>query len=87
MPRSVGADNGCELGKWLRGEGRKFSKLPEFSKLVSDHTRFHKAAGDLSLKPITGQNMTPEVALGGHSEYASASAAVVKSLMAMKAHL
>lgn len=84
---TVGASNGCELGKWLNGEGHKYSKLPEFAKLVADHARFHKAAAGVVEKADTGQRVTEEIALGSKSEFASASAAVVKSLMAMKAHV
>ncbi len=83
-PATVGAHNGCELGKWLDGEGRKYSSLPEYSALVSDHTRFHKAAAEIIKKADAGQKVTEEVALGAKSDFADASSAVVKSLMAMK---
>jgi len=81
---SVSADDHCDLGKWLHGEGRKFANLPEFSKLMTAHAHFHKAAGDVIKKADAGQSMTEEVALGARSEYATASSAVVSSLMAMK---
>lgn len=81
----VGKDNKCQLGQWLYGEGHKYSSLPEFSTLVSDHTRFHKAASEIIKKADAGQRVTEEIALGARSEFASASAAVVKSLIAMKA--
>ncbi len=86
-PSVVGGHNACELGKWLSGEGRKYANLPEFSKLVSDHAHFHKAAADVISKADNGQSMTEEVALGAHSDYASASSAVVTSLLALKAHV
>jgi len=73
----------CELGKWLRGEGQKYTKSPEFAKLFADHTHFHKAAGEVARKADSGQQVT----LGSHSEFATASAALVKSLMAMKSKL
>jgi Chemoreceptor zinc-binding domain len=84
---TVGASGACELGKWLYGEGHQYSKLPEFSKLVSDHARFHKAAAAVIEKANAGQGVTEEIALGSKSEFSSASSAVVKSLMAMKAHV
>jgi hypothetical protein len=82
---TVSQDNQCELGKWIRGEGQKFAKTPEFAKLTADHTHFHKAAGEVIRKADAGQRVAEEVALGASSEYATASKAVVSSLMKMKA--
>ncbi|HEX4075904.1 MAG TPA: CZB domain-containing protein [Candidatus Acidoferrales bacterium] len=83
-PAAVAAHNGCELGKWLDGEGKKYSSLPEYSALVSDHNRFHKAAAEVVKKADAGQKVAEDVALGSHSDFANASSAVVKALMAMK---
>lgn len=80
----IAKDDGCELGKWLRGEGQKFANSQEFKKLVADHARFHKAAADIVKKADSGMKVSEEVALGGKSEYSSASGAVVSSLMQMK---
>ncbi len=82
----VGADNSCELGKWIRGDGQTLAKTPDFVKLVADHTQFHKAAGDIIRKADSGQKMTEVVALGAKSDYSAASNAVVASLMTMKRH-
>jgi len=43
-PSKVCGDAGCPLGKWLKGEGAKFSSTPEYAQLVADHARFHQAA-------------------------------------------
>jgi hypothetical protein len=80
----VSQDASCELGRWLRGEGRKYAGSPEFAKLVTDHARFHAAAGNVIREADSGQNVADEVALGGTSEYAVASNAVVGALMKMK---
>jgi len=82
---TVGQDNQCPLGKWISGDGAKFSKLPEYVKLRTEHTRFHKAAGDVVRKASSGQKVSEEIALGSHSEFAAASNAVVSAIMAMKA--
>jgi hypothetical protein len=84
---AVGADNGCDLGKWLHGEGKKYSRFPEFAKLVSDHAHFHETAAEILRKADSGQQVTDEVALGSKSKFAAASSAVVMSLMAMKSKL
>lgn len=76
-------DNKCQLGQWLHGEGHKYSAPPEFSRLLSDHARFHRAASEIVKKADAGQRVTEDIALGARSEFASASAAVVKSLMEM----
>jgi Chemoreceptor zinc-binding domain len=82
---TVSADNHCALGQWIVGDGAKFAKLPEYAKLRTEHTRFHKAASEVVRKASSGQKVAEEVALGSHSEFASASNAVVSAIMAMKA--
>ena len=81
----VSADNRCELGKWLAGEGKKFSKLAEYASTVSDHGKFHKAAGEIVRRANAGQKVTEDVALGAKSDFATASSSVVRSIMALKA--
>jgi len=82
-PATVSQETNCELGKWLKGEGAKFAKSAEFATLVSDHARFHKAAGEIIRKADAGQKVSEEVCLGSKSEYATASNTVVGSLMKM----
>lgn len=83
-PSEIAREDHCDLGKWIRSEGQKFSRLPEFSRLVADHSRFHAAAADVVRKADTGQQVTEDIALGSKSDYAAASNAVVTSLMRMK---
>jgi hypothetical protein len=80
----IAKDDRCDLGKWLRGEGQKYASSPEFKKLVADHTHFHSAAAAIVKKADAGLRVSEEVALGATSEYASASNAVVTSLMHMR---
>jgi hypothetical protein len=83
----VEADNKCALGQWMQGEGQKHSALPEFSKLRTDHARFHKAAAAVVKKADAGEKVAGETALGAHSEFATASTAVVAAIMALKKKL
>ena len=83
-PVKTTQDSLCDLGKWLHGAGKKHSQLAEFGRLLSDHARFHRAAGDIIRRADTGERLGEEVALGGKSEYAQASTAVVSALMKMK---
>jgi len=80
----VSLDSKCALGQWLSGEGKRYSSLPEFSKLVSEHAHFHKAAGSVITRADSGQSVTQEIALGANSEFANASSSVVQALVAMK---
>jgi hypothetical protein len=65
---TVGADDECELGKWLK----------------KDHRRFHKAAGAIVKKANAGNRVSEKAAMGPRSEYAAASVAVHNGLTAMK---
>ena len=84
-PVEVAADDRCELGKWLKTQGAKFTD-PQFMKLRSEHQRFHKAAGDV-VRRADSEHVAAELALGGKSEFAAASAAVVMAIMGMKDRL
>lgn len=81
----VGADDKCELGKWLKGDGRKYSNLPEYSGLVFKHALFHNAAASVIVKADCGQCVDDEIALGAKTPFAEASSAVVSALMTIKA--
>ncbi|HEY1809034.1 MAG TPA: methyl-accepting chemotaxis protein [Acidobacteriaceae bacterium] len=83
-PATAAQDSSCDLGKWLHGEGRRFGGTPEYARLLAEHTRFHRAAGDIIRRADTGQQVSEDVALGGQSEFAQASGAVIGCLMKAK---
>ncbi len=83
----MATDNHCVLGKWLHGAGRKYSGLPEYERLVSDHETFHKAVAEVIEKADRGMCMDCEVALGSQSPFALASSMIVAALMGMKARV
>jgi methyl-accepting chemotaxis protein len=80
----VAQDNLCDLGKWLYGEGRRFSNDPDYQNLLKQHARFHKAAANVVAKAESGVNVTQELQLGASSEFSLASSEVVISIMKMK---
>jgi len=80
----VAATNKCKLGRWIRGEGRNYAGFPEFAKLITEHTRFHKAAADIVSRAKRGHDVSFEFALGVGSEFSLASSAVVLAIMDMK---
>lgn len=84
QPSEIGLDNRCDLGNWIAGEGKKFANLAEYARVKSEHTRFHKIAAAIVLRANASQKVEQEVVLGAKSEFMSASAAVVRSLMALK---
>lgn len=86
-PAEVGADDKCELGRWIRAEEKKHAAMPEFSKLRADHARFHQAAADIVKRADSGQNVAAETELGARSEFAAISSAVVTGLMALQKKL
>jgi len=80
----IAANNRCKLGRWIRGEGRRYSDFPEFPKLIAEHNRFHLAAADIVRRADLGQDVSAEFALGVGSEFSLASSAVVLAIMDMK---
>lgn len=83
-PSEIQKDHQCDLGKWIFGEGSKFSKFPEYEKLKSEHAKFHQCAAEVVKKADSGQSVSEEVALGSKSQFAVASNAVITAIMAMR---
>lgn len=83
-PAEVCLDNKCKLGQWIYGEGAAHKSIPEYSTLKTEHAKFHKAAADIIQKADSGQSVTEDMAFGTKSVFASASTAVVTSIMAMR---
>lgn len=80
----VSRDNKCALGQWIYGEGAKWSALPEYEILKTEHAKFHKEAAQVITKADSGQNITEEIALGANSGFSEASASVVGAIMKMR---
>lgn len=83
-PDAIAADNKCDLGKWIYGEGDQHSKLADYQTLKSEHAKFHKAAADVIRRADKGEKVSEDVALGGSSPFSKASSAVVTAIMMMK---
>ena len=80
-PSQVGASDRCDLGKWINGEGRRYSEMPDFSALVANHARYHRAAAEIVSRADAGQAKVQETELDSTSEFADASTGVVRALM------
>ena len=83
-PAEIGVDNKCPLGQWLHSDAKKFSSLPAYQTLMTEHARFHRAAGKVVEQANAGQQLSAEATLGGNSEFATASLNVVKAIKNLK---
>ena len=81
----ISADNCCELGQWLYGEGKAlFGKLPSHTHCVSTHKIFHREAGTIA----DAINAKKFVAAGGmlsaQAAFSSASEALAEAVRQLK---
>ncbi|MEQ1946736.1 MAG: CZB domain-containing protein [Bryobacteraceae bacterium] len=79
----VGADDRCELGKWIYSNAAAFGPQPVYEELKSKHAEFHRCASDVVRMADSGRSISEEIALGGNSGYSQASISVVGALMKM----
>ena len=83
----LGADNPCELGKWIHGEATRTIPVAELAALKAAHAKFHRAAADIVRKVDAGAAVDQNAALGFQSEFGAASLAVVNHLKALAAKI
>lgn len=83
----VGADHKCALGQWIHGTAPKeVVNKADLAALKAEHSRFHKAAAEVVRKADAKQDVTEEIVLGGKSEFAKASMAVISAIRTIKSH-
>lgn len=83
-PDEIQRDNQCALGKWIHGEATSWAGQPDFEALRAAHARFHRAASDIVRRANGGARVEAALTLGGQSEYAQASTAVVQAILQMR---
>ena len=82
---TIGRDDCCELGKWLRGAGQsKCGSYPSFSSLLSGHQEFHKEAGKVAQTINQGNYESAEKMLGSGSEFSNASSEVTRLIVQLR---
>ncbi len=82
---TIQADNSCDLGKWLHGDGRtRFGAKPNFQRLLAKHAEFHRAAGKIATAITAGQYELAARMLENGTEYTQASTAVGVAIIALK---
>jgi hypothetical protein len=74
------ADNNCELGRWLYGDGARYGALPEYTALQSAHAKFHHVAAKVARSANLAPIANAEAALSPTSEFGVASSWVVNAI-------
>jgi hemerythrin len=77
-------DERCPLGKWILRGAQEYASYPEYATLRAQHTRFHKAVGEVVRGAKLGLSIKPETVLGTDSEFGVASAAVVTAIVGLQ---
>lgn len=80
-------DNKCLLGKWIYGQGLKFSHLEDYKKLKPAHAKFHKEAGEIVKKANQGEKLSKEISLSSSSPFINASKEVATIILRLKSAL
>ncbi|HRD47229.1 MAG TPA: CZB domain-containing protein [Caulobacter sp.] len=82
---SIGADNCCELGRWMHGEGRiALGRSPVFNECLSLHAAFHREAGRVANAINARRYEEAEAMLNSGTAYSEASSAVGAGLIRLK---
>lgn len=83
---TIGKDNGCDLGKWLYGEGKKtIGNHPAYNELLKEHADFHRQASSVVRLCKSGQNAKVKQALSDpNSDYCKSTTKVIGLLMKLR---
>lgn len=82
---TISADNCCDLGQWLYGEGKRlFGQLPIHTDCVSTHELFHREAGRIA-EAINANNLAgADDMLATHAPFSEASKALAVAILRLK---
>jgi methyl-accepting chemotaxis protein len=83
--RSIGADNCCDLGRWLSADAKRLlGSSPALDDCARKHTAFHREAGRVA-EAINAKRMDDATAMiGPGTPYTTASTAVAVAIMRLK---
>lgn len=79
----LGADDRCELGKWIHGEAPRHIPSQDLTSLKAAHAKFHRAAADVVRKVDGGTGANSDSLIGLHSEFGTASLSVIQILKSL----
>lgn len=81
----ISSDCHCELGLWLKGEGRAIHQASEsFRACVEGHTNFHRAAGAIARAINNGDYAGAERQLEAGTPFSDASSTVAVAIRRLK---
>jgi hypothetical protein len=81
---TVAADNCCDFGQWLHGEGKAlFGESAAYAPCVAHHEQFHLEAAKVAEQVNLGKMVLADQMLGQGTPYAKASEALSISLVAL----
>lgn len=77
-------ETNCELGKWLRNDGMRFSTLHSYEGLQLEHARFHRIAAQLVELAERGESASAAPVVEALARLNSASDSIIKALASLK---
>lgn len=84
----VSADNLCDLGKWLHGEGQsKHGADPLYRECVAKHAEFHREAGKVAQVINGGKYAEAEAMLNAGTPFAAASFSTIAAIGRLKSNV
>ncbi len=83
-PALVGAEDHCDLGRWIHGEGMKYSNSAFYKALRTEHAHFHKCAAEVVSKSNAGDRPAAEALMGAGGGFSRASQATISAIRKMK---
>ena len=82
---TISADNCCELGRWMHGEGRSaLGRSLVFNDCVALHAAFHREAGRVATAINGRRYEEADAMLAAGSAYSEASSSVGAALIRLK---
>jgi methyl-accepting chemotaxis protein len=84
-PDDAAKDCLCALGKWIYGEGAKHAKAEGYAQLKSEHTNFHRCAGQIAHRIAGGDQKTANLQLDDeNSDFNAASKRTIAAIKHFK---
>ncbi len=82
--QTASKDDHCELGKWLKGEGKKYANLTQYSDLKTKHARFHASIPDILKQAHSGSREKALQLLEPLGEFGRASSECINAITSLK---
>jgi hypothetical protein len=84
LEAEVAANDQCDFGKWLNGEGKGLLDGASYQQIHKLHTEFHKIAGEVVRKVERGDVAGGKAAIEKTGEFGKASAVLTAAMMAAR---